>query len=316
MAHKDYYKILGVDKTASIEDIKKAYRKLAMKYHPDQNPDNKVAEEKFKEVNEANEVLSNPEKRKRYDEFGENWEYFEKSGGNRQQQQRGGGGQQQYNFTADDFADDEHFKDIFEKFFGGNFGGGGGFSGGGSGSQRFTSNHTARGASYEAELQILLADSFHGVKRILELENQQIAITLKRGVRDGQRIRIPEKGGRGLNGGKNGDLFVTIRLISDPFVERNGDDLNVKLNVDIYTALLGGKVNLKTFHGTKNISIKEGTENGSTLRLKGLGMPKYENPNEFGDLYAKINITLPKNLTEKEKSLFKELAEMRQKQAA
>ncbi len=316
MAYKDYYKILDVNKTASVEDIRKAYRKLAMKYHPDKNPSDKVAEDKFKEVNEANEVLSNPDKRKRYDEFGENWEYAEKTGRNRQQQQQGRG--QQYNFTADDFADDAHFKDIFDKFFGGSFSGsGGGFEQGSpfGGGQRYTTNHTAHGASYEAELQILLADSFHGVKRILELENQQIAITLKRGIRDGQKIRIPEKGGRGRNGGKNGDLFVTIRLVRDPFIERNGDDLYVTLNVDVYTALLGGKVPLKTFHGVKSINIKEGTDNGSSLRLRSLGMPKYENPHEFGDLYTKINITLPKNLNEEEKSLFKQLAEMRQKQA-
>jgi curved DNA-binding protein len=306
MAYKDYYKILGIDKMASTDDIKKAYRKLAMKYHPDTNPNNKVAEDKFKEINEANEVLSNPDKRKRYDEFGENWEYMEKSGGNRQQQQNKSGGQQ-YNFTADDFADDDHFKDIFEKFFGGSFGGGGG-------GQRYSTNYTAQGANYEAELQILLADSFHGVKRILELENQQVAVNLKRGIRDGQKIRLPEKGGRSQQGGKNGDLFITIRLVRDPFIERNGDDLNVTLNVDLYSALLGGKVNLKTFHGTKSIAIKEGTENGSTLRLRGLGMPKYENPSEFGDLYAKINIILPKKLTEQEKALFKQLAEMRQMQ--
>ena len=142
MAYKDYYKILGVDKTAAADVIKKAYRKLAMKHHPDQNPGDKVAEEKFKEINEANEVLSNPDKRKRYDEFGENWEYLEKSGGNRQQQQRNRGSQQ-YNFTADDFADDAHFKDIFEKFFGGSFGG----MGGGSSQQRYSTNHTAHGVS-------------------------------------------------------------------------------------------------------------------------------------------------------------------------
>ncbi len=309
MAYKDYYKILGVDKTASADVIKKAYRKLAMKHHPDQNPGDKVAEEKFKEINEANEVLSNPDKRKRYDEFGENWEYLEKSGGNRQQQQqqqstRGG---QQYNFTAEDFADDAHFKDIFEKFFGGSMGGG-------AGQQRYSTNHTARGVSYEAEMQILLADSFHGIKRILEVENRQIAITLKRGIADGQKIRVPGKGGRGINGGKDGDLFVTIRVVRDPFVERNGDDLYVTMDVDFYTALLSGKVNLNTFHGTKSITIKEETDNGNTLRLRGLGMPKYENPKEFGDLYAKINITMPKKLSEREKELFKELAELRQPQ--
>jgi curved DNA-binding protein len=319
-AYKDYYKILGVDKKASTEDIRKAFRKLAVKYHPDKNPNDKTAEDKFKEISEANDVLSNPDKRKRYDEFGENWEYAEKSGANRQQQQRQGrGGGQQYNFTADDFADDAHFKDIFEKFFGGNtggnFSGGGGF-GGGFGGQRFSTNHTEHGANYEAELQILLADAFHGVKRVLDLETQQISITLKRGVRDGQKIRIPEKGGKGMNGGKNGDLFITIKLVRDPFIERNGDDLYVNVNVDFYTALLGGKVAVKTFHGVKNINIKEETDNGSTLRLKGLGMPKYENPNEFGDLYAKIMIKMPKKLTEEEKSLIKQLAEMREKQTA
>jgi curved DNA-binding protein len=321
-AYKDYYKVLGVDKKASVEDIRKAFRKLAVKYHPDKNPNDKSAEDKFKEISEANDVLSNPDKRKRYDEFGENWEYAEKSGANRQQQQQGRGGGQQYNFTADDFADDAHFKDIFEKFFGGNSGGGGGsnFSGGGFGGgfggQRFSTNHTEHGANYEAELQVLLADSFHGVKRILDLETQQISITLKRGVRDGQKIRIPEKGGKGMNGGKNGDLFITIKLVRDPFIERVGDDLYVTVNVDMYTALLGGKVPVKTFHGVKNLNIKEETDNGSTVRLKGLGMPKYENPNEFGDLYAKIVVKMPKKLTEEEKSLIKQLAEMREKQPA
>ncbi len=318
-AYKDYYKVLCVDKKASVEDIRKAFRKLAVKYHPDKNPNDKAAEEKFKEISEANDVISNPDKRKRYDEFGENWEYAEKSGANRQQQQGRGNGQQS-NFTADDFADDDRFKDIFEKFFGGNRGGnsGGNFSGGGFGGgfggQRFSTNHTEHGANYEAELQVLLADSFHGVKRILDLETQQISITLKRGVRDGQKIRIPEKGGKGLNGGKNGDLFITIKLVRDPFIERIGDDLYVTVSVDMYTALLGGKVPVKTFHGVKNLNIKEETENGSTVRLKGLGMPKYENPNEFGDLYAKIVIKMPKNLTEEEKSLIKQLAEMREKQ--
>jgi curved DNA-binding protein len=317
MAYKDYYKILGVDKAASPDDIKKAFRKLAVKYHPDKNPNDKIAEDKFKEISEANDVLSNPDKRKRYDEFGENWEYADKMGGNRQQQQ-GRGNAQQSNFTADDFADDDRFKDIFEKFFGGaggRFGGGGGgFGGGGFDGQHFRANQTAHGNHYEAELQILLADSFHGVKRILDLENQQLSITLKRGVQDGQKIRIPEKGGQGQGGGKNGDLFVTIRLVRDPFIERKGDDLYVTVNVDIYTALLGGKVSVKTFHGVKNITIKEETDNGSTLRLRGLGMPKYDNPNEFGDLYAKINIKMPKKLTEEEKALFKQLVEMREKQ--
>ena len=308
MAYKDYYKILGVEKTASTDDIKKAFRKGAVKYHPDKNPNNKAAEEKFKEINEAQEVLSNPDKRKRYDEFGENWEYMQKTGDNRQRQQQSNRGGQQYNFTADDFADDDHFKDVFEKFFGG---GARGFD-----NQHFTTNRAAKGSDFEAELQILLVDAFHGVKRLLTLDTQQINVTLKRGIRDGQKIRLPEKGGRGMNGGKNGDLFITIRLVRDPFIERNGDDLYQNLNVSVYVALLGGKVLLKTFHGEKNITIKEGTDNGSTLKLRGLGMPKYENPTEFGDLYVKINITLPKNLTKREKELFKELAEMREKQAA
>ena len=313
MAYKDYYKILGVEKNASTDDIKKAFRKGAVKYHPDKNPNNKAAEDKFKEINEAQEVLSNPDKRKRYDEFGENWQYMQQNGDNRQRQQQSNGGGQQYNFTADDFADDDHFKDVFEKFFGGGGRGGGAQ---GFGNQRFTTNRPERGGDFEAELQVLLVDAFHGVKRLLTLENEQINVTLKRGIRDGQKIRLPEKGGRGVNGGKNGDLFITIRLVRDPFIERNGDDLYQNLNVSVYVALLGGKVLLTGFHGEKNITIKEGTDNGSTLKLRGLGMPKYENPMEFGDLYVKINITLPKNLTEREKELFKELAEMREKQAA
>ena len=308
MDYKDYYKILGVEKNASTDDIKKAYRKLAVKYHPDRNPDDKVAEEKFKEINEANEVLSNPDKHKRYDEFGENWEYFQQGGGG---QGRSSGGQRQggqkATFTAEDFADDEHLKDIFEKFFGGGFGGGG-FN------QRTSDNRTVRGADYQAELQILLADSFFGVKRVLNVDGQEIAIKLKRGVQNGQKIRVPGKGGRGLNSGKNGDLYINIHLVRDPFLEREGDDLKAALNVDLYTAILGGKVNLKTIHGVKSINIKEGIENNSVLRLKGLGMPKYDSDTEFGDFYAKINIVLPKNLTDKEKEMFHELAQMRQKE--
>ncbi len=310
MDYKDYYKILGVEKNASTDDIKKAYRKLAVKYHPDRNPNDKVAEEKFKEINEANEVLSNADKRKRYDEFGENWEYFQQGGGG---QGKSSGGQRQggqrATFTAEDFADDEHLKDIFEKFFGGGFGGGG-FN------QRTSDNRTVRGADYQAELQILLADSFFGVKRVLNVDGQEIAIKLKRGIQDGQKIRIPGKGGHGLNGGKNGDLYINIHLVRDPFLEREGDDLKAALTVDLYTAILGGKVNLKTFHGIKSINIKEGIENNSVLRLKGLGMPKYDSDTEFGDFYAKINIILPKNLTEKEKEIFRELAQMRQKETA
>lgn len=310
MAKRDYYEVLGVPKSADADTIKKAYRKLAMKHHPDQKPGDKVAEEKFKAINEANEVLSNPDKRKRYDEFGENWEYMEKSGGQpfQQQQQRGGGGRQ-YEFTAADFEDDAHYRDIFEKFFGGGFRGG-------FGGQRFSQNQPSRGHDQEAELQISLAEAFHGTKRVIGLETGRIAITLKRGTADGQKIRLREKGAPGQMGGKNGDLFITIRIAPDPSIERNGDDLTVKMNVDLYSAILGGQVTLNTFHGPKKVNIKPGADNGSTLRLKSLGMPKYSSTTEFGDLFAKINLVLPKNLTEKEQSLFRQLAEMRPAQTA
>ena len=312
MAYKDYYKILGVEKNASAESIKKAFRKLAVKYHPDKNPSDKVAEAKFKEINDAHQVLSNPEKRKRYDEFGENWEYLEqnqRNGGGQQQQSQQGRGGQQANFSAEDFQDESHFKDIFEKYFGGGFGNSAGFGG-----QRFSTNRQERGSDFEATVQISLAESFEGVKRLLNLETQQISVTLKRGIQDGQKICLREKGGRGGNGGKNGDLYLTIQILKDPAVERKGNDLHQTMNVDLYTALLGGKISLTTFHGTKNINIKAESENGSTLRLRGLGMPKYENTSEFGDLYTKINTLMPQNLTEEEKKRFQELRQIREKQ--
>ncbi len=304
MAAKDYYKVLGVSKAATPDEIKKAFRKLAVKYHPDKNQGTKNNEEKFKEINEANDVLSDPEKRKKYDQFGENWEHMRgpnESGGAPFQ----GGGRSQ-TFNAEDFADDDRFKGFFEGMFGNGFGGSQGKSAG--------AGRSSRGVDYRTDWQISLEQAFAGTSQVFDVEGKSISVKLKRGVKDGQEIRVKEKGGAAPANGKPGDIYITIHIKPDPSFERDGDDLRCALNVDLYTAVLGGKVNLKTLHGVKSVGIKESAENGVALRLKGLGMPKYGSDTEFGDLYAKINIALPKNLTEEEKTRFRELAGLREKQ--
>ncbi|MFN3403528.1 MAG: DnaJ C-terminal domain-containing protein [Cytophagaceae bacterium] len=295
MEYKDYYKILGVSKNASNDDIKKAYKKLAVKYHPDKNPDNKTAEEKFKEVNEAYSVIGDPDKRKKYDEMGANWKYYEQM---KNQSHGNYGGGQAYDFGGAGF-DADNFADFFENIFGG---GKAGFKRGWS---------TSDGEDLQAHAEITLEEAYAGTERILETGNSKLRLKLKPGMYNGQVIKLKGKGGAAGRGGVPGDLYITINIKPHPLFERKDDDLYTDLKVDLYTAMLGGKAFVNTLKGTIKLDIPKGTENGKVLRLKGLGMPVYGSKDKFGDLYAKVNIQLPENLNKKEEELFRQLAEMR-----
>lgn len=314
MDYKDYYKVLGVDKEASQDEIKKAYRKLAIKYHPDKNKDNAEAENKFKEINEANEVLSDKEKRKKYDELGENWKYYQQSGGAdqgfdwSQYANQGGSSQRQYSYGGDPgggFGDAGGFSDFFETLFGQGFGG--------AQTRGRSSRRTAKmkGADVSAEMSITLEDSYKGAEKYFDLDGESIKLKIKPGITNGQTLKLTGKGNPGYNGGPNGDLLLKIHVLNDPMFERKGNDLYSDLRVGLYLAILGGKAPLKTFKGTINVNIPKESQNGKVLRLQGMGMPVYGKANSYGDLYAKIYIETPVNLTEKELSLFKELSELR-----
>lgn len=302
MDYKDYYKVLGVTKSATTEEIKKAYRKLAVKYHPDKNQGNKKAEELFKEANEANEVLSNPEKRKKYDELGENWKQYENQGaqGFNRSQYQNAGGQQYYSSGNQGFGGGEDFSDFFESFFGRGFDG--------SGRQRQA--RAQNGPDYQAEVDLSLEEAYNGTSRLLEVNGEKLQMKFK-GVQDGQKLRIKEKGGQGTGGGKRGDIYVGVHISSHTHFERKGDDLYCEAPVELYTAILGGKALVRTMKGNIKVDIAKETDNGKTLRLKGMGMPKFGKENEFGDLYAKVKIILPKNLTEKEIELFSTLSQLK-----
>ncbi len=300
MEYKDYYKILGVDKKASQEEIKKAYRKLAVKFHPDKNPGDKKSEEKFKEINEANDVLSDPEKRNKYDTLGENWQQYQQAPGGFNGGQRGRQGGAQYSYTS---GDEGQFSDFFESIFGS---GAGGFGG-----RRGRSATPRKGEDYQAEATITLEEAFHGTTRQLNLINQTLNLKLKAGIATEQLLRMKGKGGAGYNGGPNGDLLITIHVLNDPHFDRKGDDLYFDCPLDVYTAVIGGKLPVKGIDKTVNINIPPGTDSDKIFRLKGMGMPRYDTPGERGDSFVRMNITVPKNLTTEEKELWAKLAKLK-----
>ncbi|WP_375435276.1 DnaJ C-terminal domain-containing protein [uncultured Hymenobacter sp.] len=301
MEYKDYYKALGVDKTATTEQIKKAYRKLARQYHPDVNPNNPEAERKFKEVNEANEVLSDEEKRRKYDELGADWQRYQQAGAGRGQAQ-GGFDWSQYaqqgGFGGTDFGDGTDFSD----FFGSIFGNAGGRTGGA---------RAGAGADYQAELELSLEDAYRGGPRTLNVNGKSLRLTIHPGVEDGQTIRLRDQGAPGRNGGPSGSLYITLRVLPDPRFARNGNDLTQEVQVPLYRALLGGEQVVDTLSGSIKINIKPETQNNTRLRLRGKGFPVYRQEGQFGDLYLRLTVQLPQQLTEQEKELVRQLAALR-----
>lgn len=301
MAYIDYYGILGVNKNATQDEIKKAYKKLARKYHPDLNPNDADAQRKFQEINEANEVLSNPENRKKYDEYGENWKHADAFNAQQQQyqqyQQYGGGDGGQF-WSSGDFTgaggDGGGFSDFFENLFGGR----GGRSGRSAG---------FRGQDYNAELELSLRDAAHTHKQILNVNGKKIRITVPAGVADGQVIKLKGQGGPGANGGPAGDLYITFNIPEDPQFKRLGDDLYVTAPLNLYTAILGGEQTVDTLDGKVKLKIKPETQNGTKVRLRGKGFPVYKQDGQYGDLIVTFSIEIPTNLTEQQKELFREL---------
>ena len=284
MEYIDYYKILGIDKNATDAEIKKAYRKLARKYHPDLNPDDREAEIKFKQINEANEVLSNPENRKKYDQYGKDWKHAEEFEKAKRQQKAYSGGQQHNPFQGGGGFEYEYgdgdFSDFFESMFGGRRS-----SGGRRAQAKF------RGQDFNAELHLNLTDIYKSHKQTLTVNGKNIRITIPAGVEDNQTIKISGHGGPGINGGPKGDLYKDV-------------------NIDLYTALLGGDIFIETLDGQVKLKVKPETQNGTKVKLKGKGFPIYKKDGQYGDLIITYNVELPTKLNEKQKELFKKLREI------
>lgn len=304
MAFIDYYKILGVDKGATEKDIKSAYRKMARKHHPDLNPNNAEAEKQFKQVNEANEVLSDPEKRKKYDKYGENWQHgeaYEQQSRQQQSQQRNRGGGGQQDFGGFDFGGGNGGD--FSEFFNSMFGGGPPGSGaGGRGQQRY------RGQDMNASLQLNLRDILESKKQTITVNGKNIRLTIPAGIENGQTIKIAGHGGAGTNGAPAGDLYIKFDIPDDAEFKRVGSDLYRSISLDLYTAVLGGEITADTLTGKVKLKVAPGTQIGTKVKLKGKGVPVYKKEGQFGDLYLTYNVQLPTNLTEKQKELFEELA--------
>jgi curved DNA-binding protein len=315
MDYKDYYKILGIPRDADSAAIKKAYRKLARQYHPDMNPDNPQAEAKFKEVNEANEVLSDPEKRAKYDQLGSSYNQWQRTGGapggfDWSQWASGTPGQGGIHF--DYTSNDNVFSEFFQSIFGGApFGGGGrganfdDFFGG----QR-QAGRVQQGRDLDTEVAISLEEAFHGTTRLLSKEGRRLQIKIPRGARTGTKVRIAGEG-MAASGGKTGDLYLRVTVNDDPRFERDNDDLYENLTINLYAAVLGGEIQVPTMTGKVTLKINPGTQPGQLIRLKGKGMPRLRHPDESGDLYVRVDVEIPKDLTAKERALFKELATFR-----
>jgi len=300
MAFIDYYKTLGVAKTASDKDIKNAYRKLARKYHPDLNPNDATANKKFQELNEANEVLSDPDKRKKYDQYGENWqhgaEYEQAQQQARQQQsrqQQSYGGAQGGGF--EDFGGGGDFSDFFQSMFGKSAGGGG-------------RQAKYRGQDLNAEFKLSLVEASETHKQALTINGKNIRITIPAGIENGQTIKIAGHGNPGTNGGPAGDLYIKFAVTDDPRFKRKGSDLYNTIKLNLYIAVLGGEITADTLTGKVKLKVKPETQNGTKVKLKGKGLPVYKKDGEFGDLYLTYEIQVPTNLTDRQKKLFEELA--------
>lgn len=317
MDFKDYYSTLGVAKAATEKEIKQAFRKLARKHHPDVNPGDKAAESKFKEINEANEVLSDPDKRRKYDELGSNWRAYEQGGAGAQGAWNAGaaGGAGGFRTMTPDemnamFGEGDPFSDFFHTFFGG-----------ATGEQqeegrrgRGRARGARQGRDLEQEIELSLHDAFHGTTRRLAIKHdghaRTVDVRLPPGVGDGSRVRIAGEGEIGIGGAKSGDLYLRIRLGPHPTFERKGKDLYTKVHIPLTTAVLGGEAEVPTLAGkTLRLKVPGATQNGQTFRLKGHGMPTTNRP-ESGDLYATVEVQLPKTLTPEQRRHFEALAEL------
>jgi curved DNA-binding protein len=318
MDYKDYYKVLGVSRDATADDIKKEYRKLAKKFHPDKNPGNAQAEKKFKEVNEAYEALSDPEKRKKYDQFGENYKQYQGGAGGggsaddffRQYRQGSGGGAQYQGDYGDMFGGaggggGGGFSDFFQNLFGGAAGGGGSRQYGGGARSR-----AHQGQDYNAKYELTLEDAYTGVDTVVNVGNEKLKLKLRPGIRDAQKLRIKGKGGPGAGGGPDGDLYLEVSVKPHLIFERKEDDLYRDMPITVSTAALGGKVTVPLLEGSISMNIAAGTNNGKVLRLKGKGMPIYGKEGA-GDLYLTVRLQLPENLTQAELDLFEQLRKLR-----
>jgi len=285
----DYYQILGISNSATPEDIKKAYRKLARKYHPDLNPTDKDAKKNFQQINEANEVLSDPEKRKKYDQYGKDWKHsedFEKA----KQQQQSSSNYRESKYNGNQSDDD--FSGFFESMFGG------------SSNRGKSSQIKFRGEDYNAQLQLNLIDAYETHQQTLTVNGKNIRITIPAGIENGQTIKIKGHGGPGINGGPNGDLYITFSVANDLKFKRLGMNLYTTIDIDLYTAVLGGEILFETLNGKVKLKVAPETQNGTKVKLKGKGFPVYK------DLLITYNVVIPTKLTEKQKNLFSELSKL------
>jgi len=287
----DYYKILGIDKSATDKDVKNSYRKLARKYHPDLHPNEKDAQHNFQQINEANEVLSDPEKRKKYDEYGKDWQHAEEYEKAKQYQQQGS------NSNGGHFAGAQQEGD-FSDFFESMFGGGG----------RKSRQSKFRGEDYNSELHLQLMDAYETHPQTLTINGKKIRITIPAGIENGQTIKIAGYGGQGVNGGPGGDLYITFSIATNPVFKRLENDIYTSVDIDIYTAVLGGEITIATLNGKVKLKVPPETQNGTKIKLKGKGFPVYKSSGQFGDLFVTYAVKVPTNLSDKQKELFTELS--------
>jgi curved DNA-binding protein len=318
MEYKDYYSILGVGKSATEKEIKSAFRKLAREHHPDVNPDDPQAEARFKEVNEAYEVLSDSEKRAKYDRLGADWQHWQQAGGRpgdydwSQWATAPGGGRTNVRYgTPEDleelFGGSGLFSDFFTSIFGGR-GGGARRPGGFGGFEGFEYQTRARrGQDLEHEVEINLTEAYHGTTRLLTKDGRRLEVKIPPGAKTGTRVRVRGEGGVSGAGGQAGDLYLKVKVAADPRFERKGDNLHVAVATDLYTAVLGGEVRVPTLTGDVKLKVPAGSQNGRVFRLRGKGMPKLREPTEYGDLFAGLDVRLPTSLTSKQQDLFEQL---------
>jgi curved DNA-binding protein len=311
MEYKDYYKILGVERNASEAEIKSAFRKLALQYHPDRNPGNKDAEEKFKEINEAYEVLSDPEKRARYEQVGDSYSRWQQRGGpgnynwNDWTRGSGSGGVQYDVGDLNDLFGSAGFSDFFQSIFGG-MGGLGGAPGGRAGTYE-QARRAQQPVSYQQKVEISLDEAYRGADRTVSVDGRRLQMKIPAGARTGTKVRMAGAGPAGPDG-RPSDLFLVIDVLPDPRFERQGDDLYTEVPIDLYTAVLGGEARVTTPDGAVVLTIPPGTQPGQSFRLTGRGMPFLRSPNTRGDLFARIKVQIPRNLTPDQRKLFEQLA--------